>query len=225
MGLHVYCIVPAGSAPPAELRGLDNAAVRGVPVGDLVVWVSDALDRPRPDAGGVRVHNSVIEAAMTDQITPVPSRFGQWFDSDHHAVAAIITAADRWRDLLRRVAGHVEFGVRITGADQPVAAREMHPAQAVSGTQYMKQLANRRAQVQLWRAEADRLAALIAGRAGNTIADSRTEVIGSRVLSLAHLVARQDVGAYHTTLQEVRAGEPALRFLLTGPWPPYSFVG
>jgi hypothetical protein len=44
------------------------------------------------------------------------------------------------------------------------------------------------------------------------------------LVSIAALVARSRAGAYHDTLADLRRSRSDLSFLLTGPWPPYSFV-
>ena len=44
------------------------------------------------------------------------------------------------------------------------------------------------------------------------------------ILSAAHLVERGKVGLYREKLAEMRQNRADLHFLLSGPWPPYSFA-
>jgi len=44
------------------------------------------------------------------------------------------------------------------------------------------------------------------------------------ILSAAHLVKRDKVGLYREKLAEMRQNRADLHFLLSGPWPPYSFA-
>jgi hypothetical protein len=44
------------------------------------------------------------------------------------------------------------------------------------------------------------------------------------MVSVAHLVARTDFDTYRRRLRELRERSPHLRFLASGPWPPYSFA-
>ena len=44
------------------------------------------------------------------------------------------------------------------------------------------------------------------------------------IVTLSHLVARNDFDEYRERVQQLRDKFPELRFLLTGPWVPYSFA-
>ena len=44
------------------------------------------------------------------------------------------------------------------------------------------------------------------------------------LLSVTHLVDRSRFDAYRARVAQVRDQQPQLRFLATGPWPPYSFA-
>ena len=44
------------------------------------------------------------------------------------------------------------------------------------------------------------------------------------LLTAAYLVARGRVAAFRRAVDTLDGAYPALRFLCTGPWPPYSFV-
>ena len=44
------------------------------------------------------------------------------------------------------------------------------------------------------------------------------------LLTAAYLVKRQQMAAFNRQVEALSVTYPALRFLCTGPWPPYSFV-
>src|SRR5688572_24490278 len=79
MGVYGYCVVP-GDHGPVSLAGIDGAPVRAHRIGELAVLVSD-MARPEPNAERIQQHNAVIEAVVTEALTPVPLRFGQWADT------------------------------------------------------------------------------------------------------------------------------------------------
>ncbi|CAN5654090.1 gas vesicle protein GvpL [soil metagenome] len=220
MGVHVYCVVPAGLEPQSELRGVEGAVVYRIDAGAVALLVSDHAVAPRADIDAVRAHNDVVAAAMDRAITPVPIRFGQWFDDAADAAERTAAEPDRWRTLLDRFAGRAEYGVRVTLPDAP--AREMHAARPDTGTAYMAQLARHAAGAAHMKREAERLARMIAERA--SVAESRVADAGEGAASIAYLLAWDDVAAYHTIVDAVRDTESSLRLLCTGPWPPYSFV-
>ena len=43
------------------------------------------------------------------------------------------------------------------------------------------------------------------------------------IVAAAHLVARESIREYRDRLTESRKMRPELHFLVSGPWPPYSF--
>lgn len=225
MAVHPYCIVPGGHSLPPGLRGLEDSAVRAVRAGALDVWVTLHPAPVAASADAARLHDAVVRAALTQQVTPVPLRFGQSFSTDAAVAEGVQDDAARWQTLLDRFAGRTEYGVRVMTTGQN-AERDVHAVAAESGREYMASLARKQARAAGRRAEAERIHADLATRVGDLAADERVEHGhgGELLVSLAHLVARADAAAYHAALDAARDAWPGMRILLTGPWPPYSFV-
>lgn len=225
MGVHVYCIAPAGHGPAADLRGIDGSPVRATEAGSVCVWLSAHDVPPLPTAPHARVHNDVARAAMTRAVTPVPIRFGQWFASEQAAAAQVISQTDHWQASLAQLAGRAEYGVRVIAAEAG-PARLVRPAPAPTGRAYMEALAQRQTDAARAREEAASIAADIEERVADLVADSRTECVreGQGVLAVAHLVAWHDAEAYHTRMRQLAGTRGGVRYLISGPWPPYSFV-
>jgi hypothetical protein len=226
-GIHIYCIAPASHFPAPELTGLDGAALRAADAAGLSFWFSAHAARPDASLDRVRVHNDVARAAMTTLVTPVPVRFGQWFDDTAAAAAKVAENVEHWRERLTHFAGRAEYGVRVLPLhDEPHSARDVHPAPASSGRAYMEALAQRQAEAERMRSTAEELAVTLSAQLSDLIADSRADLCpdSRTVLSMAHLVAWRDAEAYHSRMQSVRAAHTELRLLFSGPWPPYSFV-
>jgi hypothetical protein len=230
MSLLAYCIVPEAAQPSAGLRGVGGAAVDVLTAAGLALWYSRVATRPDVSADTLRAHNRTVTAAMNTEVTPVPLRFGQWFEDETRAGAALEGGAERWTTLLRRFAGRAEYGVRISRRAASAAAdssslspedpaRDVHHPGMESGTAYMAAVAERHG-------TAKRVAAAVQQAAGHTIAEHRQEALRAEpgLATLAHLVAWSDADAYHACMQNVRGMYEDLDFLFTGPWPPYSFA-
>jgi hypothetical protein len=215
MGAYLYCIVPAGHVPPAGVTGLDGAEVTALSAGEVAAWASRLPERPTPSVEALARHNAVVAAAVTDRITPVPVRFGEWFPS---AEAAASRLAERVGDHLRAlatVAGALEYGVRV-----------IEPGRGTTGREYMAALARRHAAGEHDRERGAEIAAALRAELGDRIRGERVEPLptGRGIVSLAHLVERADFEAYRAAVAGLRDRYPQFRFLVTGPWPPYSFV-
>lgn len=222
MGFHIYCIAPADHPVPDDCAGLGDVRPELIEAAGLALWATAHPDRVPASVESIRRHNDVVVAAMTPVVTPVPVRYGQWFDDRATAAARLEEAAPTWRELLERFAGRAEYGVAVT-LESGAAEQDVHPAHAQSGKEYMAALARKQAQAAGRRREGDRIATAFAARIGSLAAQTRVEQSRDGIVSLAHLVAWSDAGAYHTAVRSA-AADAGVRAVPTGPWPPYSFV-
>jgi hypothetical protein len=218
-GIYVYCVGPSSHPEPGPLRGIDGAPVRAERSAGLVAWVSDLTRPPTPSLEGVRAHNAVVEAA-TETVTPLPFRFGQWFESTDALDRSLAERQDPLQRALQRVDRALEFGVRVLDP-----AHHASPPDRTTGRAYLEALALRARQDEADGARGLDVAAALRARLGPLVRDERVEPGGAGTLAaIAHLVARHDTGKYRDTIMEYAKERPELRFLVTGPWPPYGFV-
>lgn len=220
MGLHAYCVVPEQRSP--HHRGIDGAAVQAVPMSPVAVWTSEHAHRPVATVEAARTHDAVIRAALDERSTPVPLRFGQWFEDAPHLVAAVREKVPGWSALLEQLAGTVEMGVRVTGT---APAPGPMPA-AGSGTEYMHALLERHHAVSTLQAQRAELLATLRESLGPLVEREFVEPgpEGASVLSVAYLVRRARLARYHDALASLPERLAPLHIHTTGPWPPYSFV-
>ncbi len=225
MGLYAYCVLPATQRPDASLTGLAGRPVAVVPVEDLAVWVS-AIERPQPSLETVQAHNRVIEAAITEEVTPVPLRFGQWVEDEPALRAALAGSADRHRAWLHQFAGCLEFGLRLIEPTSETRAQDVQPVQVASGFEYMQALRARSRMAEQERQHAEQVHARVRESLAELVRAERVqdEPTAHAVITLAHLVARPQFDEYRARARQLREQLPALRLLLSGPWPPYSFA-
>lgn len=221
MGLHAYCVVAEQRIPQGP--GIGGAPVHAVPLSQVAVWTSEHLHRPVATVEAARTHDAVIRAALDERSTPVPLRFGQWFEDAPHLVAAVRDRVPGWCALLAELAGTVEMGVRVTGT-APAAAPV--PPDASSGTAYMHALLERHHAVATLQARRDEVLAVLRHTLGPQVEREFIEPgpEGDSVLSVAYLVRRARLARYRDALASLHERLAPLRVHTTGPWPPYSFV-
>lgn len=226
MGVYGYCVVPWDHAPAGALAGVSDAAVRPHAVADLAVWVSE-IERPDPTVENIEAHNRVVEAAVTGALTPVPLRFGQWA-AELAVFEAVIAEKTLWyRERLSTFEGALEFGLRVIRPDRVRSARVVRTPPAASGREYMNSLRDRVATAYEQRQDEERIRAGISEELGRFVREERMEEgrTPHGVLTASHLVARADFDEYLAHARNLRLRFPELRFLLSGPWAPYSFAG
>jgi len=243
-----YCVIRAAAPPPAATAppGPPGASpVRALPLApELWLIVSEV---PLPAYGAATIesrlsdlgwvsdralpHEAVIEHfAGAGAVVPLP--LFTLFADDRSARERIAAQRPRLEEALERVAGCSEWGLKVFLASGAGAAEE--PARpAHSGTEFLERKRGARAAVRERAARArglaEELAGALAGAAAAAV-DKPPPVpeTGARLLlEAAFLVRDGDAGAFEE-LVAARAGAlhaAGCRVTLTGPWPPFHFVG
>ena len=224
MSLYVYCVVSPAFEPPLSCLGLGGLPVSLHSHAALGCWVTELESRPEPSLPNIQAHHAVVLQAVSDSVTPVPVRFGQWLESAERLDRHLEEKTAHYESLLRLFAGALEFGLRvIEPGRQP--APQPQPERAESGRQYLLAV---REQMRAQDADSSQIAQL-RGKIhdvfnGNARAEQFEPLRTAHgLLSAAHLVGRADFASYREGAAHLRASFPRLRFLMSGPWPPYSF--
>lgn len=226
--VYIYGIVGFPPEFPCRIQGLGGNPVRLLPQGDVAAVVSPSPLSPWPlDEAHVTLHETVVEDVMGNR--PIlPVRFNTLLGTAEAVIALLAQRAQVFRSALERVAGKVEMGLRILW--QPAAEPEVSPDQEIQergpGAEYLYwRLREERGRSRV-RAEGERLihalqAPLFSLAVERCLHPFPTERL---LLTAAFLVDRDRVDAFRKRAAKVREDFPHLRFLLTGPWPPYHFV-
>jgi gas vesicle protein GvpL/GvpF len=239
----VYAITPSAKQQLAiGISGLAGARLRAVGAAGLAAVVStvdaatfgqQALRRNLEDldwlASVARRHDAVIRA-VTEQGPVIPLRLGTIYASDEHVRRVLRQRHPELAAALRTVSGRSEWGVKAyTNSESDDASR----GPADSGIAYVRR---RRAQLAA-REDAER----VAGRQAQAVHAALTSLAvaarthaprntaldqnpGREVLNGAYLVDGPRTAAFHDAVRLQEQSNRAVRLILTGPWPPYSFT-
>ena len=234
---YVFGVVRAGSvrAPDGTalvVEGALAAVVREVPLGeygeealranlDDIAWLEDAARR----------HEAVLEGLL-EQTTVIPLRLCTIYHDEAAVRAMLASEQGALTEALGRLEGHTEWGVKAFCDRATVEASARPPAG--DGGEGEAYLARRRAEArarELVTATVDaaheRLAELAQVALANPL--QRRELTGrsdDMALNGVYLVADERAGELQAVVERCAAeAPPGLTFELTGPWPPYNFVG
>jgi Gas vesicle synthesis protein GvpL/GvpF len=211
--IHVYAIAE-GLAELPHLTGIDGADLDRLELEGLDVVFSDLDEDTGVDEEAVLQHAVVVEALMERCDAVLPGRLGPRFAGVHAVAAAVEAQAGQLRDALDRVEGCVELGLRVL---EPPQASSGHAPR--SGTDYLQaRLAQRRETARRALELHEPLSRL--ARASTT----REGQGRGEVLDAAYLLAAQEVDRFREELGRLEESERDLNFVVTGPWPPYSFA-
>jgi hypothetical protein len=224
--IHVYAFVePPGRELP-DLRGLSDRPLSTIraphaPWFAAVVTHHEGRGDTTATLDDLQRHEAVAEALMADR-TVVPARFGTRYREERDVVAVMEHAASRIAELMERVRGRVEIGIRVLGR----AAQDRDDAsRSRSGREYLasRAAAFRQADrdIEAARALEANIRAAVRPWAEHVAVRIRPDPITA--LAAAVLVPAADV----PSLQKAVAGLDRIcpwPLVSTGPWPPYSFT-
>jgi hypothetical protein len=231
--------VPAGLAGSRDLRALDAGDGLWVIASTVPAreYGEGALERglQNLDWVGRRAieHEAVVERFL-GAAAVLPMQLFTLFTSDERAVAHVRGDRRRITGIVKRIAGQVEWGLRLTWDEQAaratVARAHRGPASGKAFLARKRDLLDvSRVQLVDARAQATRLYRTLARAATDARRRTATEQAapGSRLLlDAAFLVPARGAAAFRTALrrQTRDLGRSGLAVSLTGPWPPYKFI-
>ncbi|MEB8342843.1 GvpL/GvpF family gas vesicle protein [Streptomyces endophyticus] len=244
---YVYAVChPLGAPLQAELTGVTGAPPRQLEHRGLVAVVGSVPERDFAEESlrahledldwlteTARAHQNVI-AALTTVTSPLPLRLATVFRDDSGVRLMMEQEERRFRAGLDRLAGRVEWGVKVYVEEPETPARDPAPAVAPSsGRDYLRRRrAERTTRDDTWR-RAERFAQELHDELSRHAAHTRvhppqnpelSRASGMNVLNAAYLVERSGAEEFVERVDATKDREPDLRVELTGPWAGYSFT-
>ncbi len=229
MKLYVYCLAAGIDALPHPLRGIAGSEVRLLKVGNFSVVVSDFGGEKAPvNRENVVAHAAVVQKAL-EHTTPLPFRFGVVVTEAQ--LESFVTARHgALKARLDVVRGCVEMSVKVISSANNGELRRVDEQTSTladkPGTMFLLEKRRELLGNEARTAEAQAIASWLEAQIGEVVRETRihTNLTDKLLLATSHLVERGVVEQYRTTLKSARLERPKLNFLVSGPWPPYSFA-
>ncbi|MFG3256973.1 GvpL/GvpF family gas vesicle protein [Streptomyces sp. NPDC048172] len=236
MSTYVYGITRAsGTELPEQLTGVGQRRVRAVEESGLAAIVSDAPEELTPKRKELLAHQDVLGHAGAGR-TVLPMRFGSVSDDDGAVSQVLAERADHFRERLDALENTVEYNVKATHdeeavlhrvlADDPALRAASEANRASGGGTYDERL---RFGEQVANAVKEREAedARLLHETLQPLADDVSPGPESTgwLANYSFLVDRETVARFVNTLDEFQKAQPHLELRVSGPLPPYSFVG
>lgn len=248
----LYAVVPAGTrtpGPPAPTGVADEpvrlvaegplaAAVGSVPLGDFAEQpLKEHLEDLRWLEAAARAHHQVIDA-LSAATEAVPLQFATVYRDDAAVRAVLRERAADFTAAFERTRDRTEWGVKAymdpeASPEQPADGAD-DTSRTSPGTAYLlRRRAQRDSKEEAYRRASERaelIRADLGGHAAATAAhppqDPRLAGYdGWMILNDSYLVDRSAAGAFAEAVAACGRRFPEVRVELSGPWPPYSFVG
>jgi len=230
MKLYAYCLASGIDTLYEPVQGISAARVRLLKTEDLGVLVSDFDADTVPVTRENALAHAAVVRSVLDKTTPLPFRFGTLVN-ELQLRNYISTHKDAIDTKLKHVSECVEMSVKIirdVSADSQREPLEKYQDNEQGiGAMF---LAEKRREIigdERRAAQAAELSAWLRESLHGLIRDEQVTVRPGEklVLSAAFLVEMVKFGPYREKVAQICAERPDLHFLLSGPWPPYSFAG
>lgn len=236
---YVYTIVPKDTLLPADLTGFGERPLLLVEEGPLAAVISEVeQDALQPTAAHILKHEAVVEAVGASGMA-LPVRFGTILPDVWAVRESLARQSCALTNDLVRLGNKVELSILALWPEaQPIhmpmeggvdSAGSLAPGELTApgaGTRYL------RARQALYRCEASSeaegkaLAAEMATLLHGYTHESRSTVHTTPRLAarVTFLIDKAHVAACRRLLGGLGESHPGVRILISGPWPPYSFV-
>jgi hypothetical protein len=203
--LLAYCVLKSARIP-VDILGVDDQPVRTIAVQNLVALYSAFPNsRSLTQEDALRFH-AVLKSVFDTQAI-IPFRFPTFLD-DEAALRNHLEAKDsQYAADLARLRDFVQMELRISNSQQEVSR--------ASGKQYLE------AKLEQARGLQEAVGA-IRDSAGDVISDSK-ERATEQGIRLFALTKRSDIAVFRERVQSITT-PPALRILISGPWPATEFL-
>lgn len=218
MKLYVYCLAEQIDTL-AVSSGISGAKVEIKDVEGFSVLVSEIANDTVPvTRENALTHDSVVRSVL-DQTTTLPFRFGT-LTTEKELANYLGARRATIESRLALVRGCFEMSVKIiSNTDQTDVKAEK--SDLGPGATFLEQ--KRRAI--LGSDEAKDVAEWLEREVSKTVRGAQITLCPTEklIVAAAHLVEREQLAIYRDHVGKARKIRPELHFLVSGPWPPYSF--
>lgn len=227
---YAYCLSDEVTTGMLEgVAGVGGFALRLLQHGGVSVVVSEFAGKTVAATREHVLEHERVVGCVLRETTPLPFRFGT-LASAERLESYVASQELRLKAALERVRGAVEMSVKIIWIPEDIL-RETEEETPVDealigeGTKFL--LSKRRELMgdERLQERAEELRAWLEEFLSPVVKESHANVRPAErlVISASHLVLREHLDIYRAQLAAARERCPELRFLTSGPWPPYSF--
>jgi hypothetical protein len=229
MKLYLYCLIDHDASVESVIfsgprEGISGSLVTLYCPGDFALLVSDFAGGSVPVTRENVLKHAAVVGSLLPETTPLPFRFGTLateaeLDSYLNARSKALLAKF---DLVR---GCVEMGVKVIW-DRQWSEEASSDDILKPGTAFLKEKRREILGSAARSEEAKRIARWLEERLGDVVRQTelKTDFTSKLLVTAAHLVPRESVDEYRARMKNVQLERPELHFLVSGPWPPYSFA-
>jgi hypothetical protein len=223
--LYVYAITACDTDLPCG-NGLAKVACR-----NLAAVTGRVTNDVAPTSVENVLHHEAVVEAVRQHGPALPVRFGTMFRDEASLGAALADRYDRLLADMERLGGKVELSLTAiwpaSSSNEPETPSNASMSSGRgAGASYLLERAARARHDDALTQRARSVAQDLDGVLGWLALERRVSLLPTPKIAVraAYLLDPASVSAFRAAFESIRGSRGELRVLLTGPWPPYSFV-
>jgi Gas vesicle synthesis protein GvpL/GvpF len=227
MKLYAYCLTASGARTPDHVTGLFGQTVNTITSNRLAAFVSNVSADPVAVTKQNALDHQKVVAAMLEQTSPLPFRFGIVV-TEEQLMNYLVSREEALLEKLKAVHGCVEMSVKVIWQKPGTRQSEQTERETSEGpgSAFLRMKRSEIIGSQHLIDQANKIAAWLQNQLDPVIREARFTVRPAERLVVAAdcLVERNRMNSYRTVVDQARSEQGDLRFLMSGPWAPYSFA-
>ncbi len=251
MRIYTYAIIDSNSKITAPVNGLEGIGVYNIPYRDIGIVVSEGEQIKNITQEHILKHEEVVEKLM-ESFTVLPVSFLTLFKKEDDVLLMMQEYYSDFRENLDRLRNKVEFGIKVIWPGETIknriieASKKFNPSTTLRidgersrtinadviiqdnslGKSFAKERFEKYKIDKEFAEEADRCIALLDDFFSRFAAEKKLEKLKSDnlLLNAYYLVEKEKQVDFKEAFERTRSTPGDLKFLLSGPWPPYNFI-
>lgn len=236
MKIYTYAIIDSNSKISDSVVGLEGGCVYNIPYRDMGIVVSSYSEQIQDiTQEHILKHEKVVEKLM-ESFTVLPVRFLTLFKKEEDVLLMMQEYYSDFRENLDKLHNKIEFGVRVIWAGETIRNRIIDAykrdnaniaiADSSPAKNFVKEKFEKYKIDKEFTEEAEKCIALIDDFFSRFAAEKKLEKLKSDnlLLSASYLVEKERQTDFKEAFERTRSTPGDLKFLLSGPWPPYNFI-
>jgi len=236
MKLYLYGIIDSGDQIKESIYGLEGAGVYNISFCDIGAVVSE-VSQPIQGVteGAVLEHEAVVEKLMTN-FTILPVRFQTIIDGRDNLLSMMQSYYKDFKDNLARLYNKLEFGIKVIWPADKVkeniikalneGEQRVLESDGSASKRFIKEKFEKYKIDKEFETKADRFVKVMDIFFSKFAAEKKLEKLKTRdlLLNAVYLVEKSEEGNFREAFEHIKSARQNLKYLFSGPWPPYNFV-
>jgi hypothetical protein len=236
MKLYLYGIIDSSDQIKELIYGLEGAGVYNIPFCDIGVVVSE-ICRPLQDIteDAVFKHEAVVEKLMAD-FTALPLRFQTIVDSRDNLYSMMRSYYKDFKENLGRLYNKLEFGIKVVWRAEKIKENIIKTLEkdeqknlesdSSQGKKFMMRKFEKYKINKEFQIKADKLIKAMDVFFSKFATEKKLGRLKTEnlLLDAVYLIEKDNKGDFREAFEYVKSARPDLKYLFSGPWPPYNFV-